>query len=44
VKGKKPQRQRRGERSELMDILIARQWTELLGPFPKDPSEVGGQR
>jgi len=37
-------RQRRGERSELMDILIAHQWTELLGPFPKDPSEVGGKR
>ena len=28
------------EPSELMDLLIARRWQELLGPFPKDPSEV----
>jgi ethylbenzene hydroxylase subunit beta/complex iron-sulfur molybdoenzyme family reductase subunit beta len=28
------------EPSELMDLLIARRWKELLGPFPKDPSEV----
>ena len=28
------------ELSELMDLLIARHWKELLGPFPKDPDEV----
>jgi len=28
------------EPSELMDLLIARQWKELLGPFVKDPTEV----
>jgi ethylbenzene hydroxylase subunit beta/complex iron-sulfur molybdoenzyme family reductase subunit beta len=28
------------EPSELMDLLIARSWKEILGPFPKDPSEV----
>jgi hypothetical protein len=28
------------EPSELMDLLIARQWKEILGPFAKDPSEV----
>ena len=35
-------RQRRGEHSELMDILIARRWNELMGEFGKDPAEVGG--
>jgi len=34
------ERKRQEGQSELMDILIARRWQELLGPFPKDPSEV----
>ena len=33
-------RRRKGENSELLVSLIGRRWTELLGPFPKDPSEV----
>jgi len=37
-------KRRQGQDSELMDILIARRWHQLLGPFPKDPSEVGGRR
>ncbi len=28
------------EPSELMDLLIARRWTDLLGPFSADPSEA----
>ena len=28
------------EPSELMDLLIARRWHELLGPFVKDPNEA----
>ncbi|HXG52761.1 MAG TPA: 4Fe-4S dicluster domain-containing protein [candidate division Zixibacteria bacterium] len=34
------EKKRKKEESELMDILIARRWQELLGPFPRDPSEV----
>lgn len=32
--------QRRTGSSELMDLLIAPRWQTLLGPWPKDPSEV----
>lgn len=35
-------RRRRGEKSELMDLLIAYRWTSLLGSFEKDPSETKG--
>jgi len=39
---------RRGERSELMDILIAYRWQDMFKPFVQDPGElerppVGGQ-
>ncbi|MFQ5514458.1 MAG: 4Fe-4S dicluster domain-containing protein [Myxococcota bacterium] len=34
------ERARRGEDSELMEILIAYQWKELLGPFDRDPAEI----
>ncbi len=34
------QKQRNGERSELMRLLISPQSTVFLGPFLKDPSEV----
>lgn len=34
------ERKRKKEESEIIDTLIARRWQELLGPFPKDPSEV----
>ncbi len=33
-------KRRAGRDSELTDLLIARRWPVLLGPFPKDPSEV----
>lgn len=33
-------RARRGEKSELMDLLIARRWSEMLGPFTTDPTEI----
>lgn len=33
-------KKRRGLGSELMDLLIAYQWTELLGPFDRDPVEI----
>lgn len=33
-------RKRRGEPSELSDILIARRWDELVGQFRTDPAEV----
>ncbi len=29
-----------GGKSELMDILIARQWTHMFGPFDKDPATL----
>jgi ethylbenzene hydroxylase subunit beta/complex iron-sulfur molybdoenzyme family reductase subunit beta len=31
------QRTRDGEKSELMEILIAKRWGEMFGPFDKDP-------
>ncbi len=37
-------KRRQGQESELMDLLIARRWVTMLGPFPKDPSEVGGKK
>ena len=33
-------KQKRGERSELVDTLIAYQWKEMLGPFTRDPVEL----
>jgi ethylbenzene hydroxylase subunit beta/complex iron-sulfur molybdoenzyme family reductase subunit beta len=33
-------KRRRGEPSALMDILIGYRWTELLGPFDRDPAEI----
>lgn len=30
----------RGEPSELMDILISRDWNDLLGPFTENPAEI----
>lgn len=34
------ERQRRGERSDLMWLLIAPRSSALMGPFPKDPSQA----
>jgi len=34
------EKKKQKEDSEIMDTLIVRRWQELLGPFPKDPSEV----
>jgi len=33
----------RGETSELMDMLIARDWNDLLGPFTGNPAELDRQ-
>jgi ethylbenzene hydroxylase subunit beta/complex iron-sulfur molybdoenzyme family reductase subunit beta len=33
-------RRRRGEASELMDLLIGYRWEEFLGPFTRDPAEI----
>jgi ethylbenzene hydroxylase subunit beta/complex iron-sulfur molybdoenzyme family reductase subunit beta len=33
-------RRRRGESSDLLDALIAREWKTLLGPFTADPAEI----
>ena len=33
------QRTRDGEKSELMEILIAKRWQEMFGPFSTDPIE-----
>lgn len=30
----------RGEDSELMDILISRDWNDLMGPFTRNPAEL----
>ncbi|MCZ7528435.1 MAG: respiratory nitrate reductase subunit beta [Acidimicrobiia bacterium] len=30
----------KGRRSELLDVLIARSWNDLLGPFDVDPGEL----
>jgi len=29
-----------GKKSELIDILIARDWQQLLGPYPQDPAAL----
>ena len=29
-----------GKKSELIDILIARDWQQLLGPYPQDPAKL----
>lgn len=34
------QRVRDGEKSELMEILIAKRWSEMLGPFDVDPVTI----
>ena len=34
------QRTRDGEKSELMEILIAKRWEEMFGPFSTDPIET----
>jgi hypothetical protein len=39
VKGEMEKR-RRGEPSELMDMLIVYHWQELFGPFVQDPAEI----
>jgi len=31
------QRTRDGEKSELMELLIAKRWNKMFGPFDKDP-------
>ncbi|MFQ5666129.1 MAG: 4Fe-4S dicluster domain-containing protein [Candidatus Binatia bacterium] len=33
-------KRKRGQPSELMDTLIAFHWTELLGPFDRDPASI----
>ena len=33
-------KRRRGENSELMEMLISKQWRDLLGPFQAEPREV----
>ena len=37
---KEREKVRNGRKSELMDILIARNWNDLLGPFPVDPGQL----
>jgi ethylbenzene hydroxylase subunit beta/complex iron-sulfur molybdoenzyme family reductase subunit beta len=34
------EKRRRGEPSELMDLLIGYRWTDLMGPFAKNPAEL----
>jgi len=34
------EKKRRGQESELMDILIMRRWQEALGPFTRNPTEI----
>jgi len=36
-------RVREGETSELMDLLIARKWLDMFGPFTRHPREVAAQ-
>jgi len=38
------ERVRAGGRSEILDTLIAREWKSLLGPFTREPAEVGEAR
>ena len=33
-------KKRRGEPSELMDILIARVWRDMFKPFDRDPADL----
>jgi nitrate reductase beta subunit len=33
-------RRQRGETSELLDVLIAYRWNDLLGPFTRDPADI----
>ena len=33
-------RVRRGEKSELMELLIAKKWSDMLGPFTTDPASI----
>ena len=34
------ERKKAGKESELMDLLIARDWKQLLGPYTQDPAEL----
>jgi len=34
-------KKRRGEPSELLDILIARVWRDMFKPFDRDPADLG---
>ena len=34
------ERTRRGETSELMDLLISRKWLDMFGPFNKHPRAI----
>jgi hypothetical protein len=38
--GAELEQRRRGDPSELMDILTMYRWTEALGPFARDPVEI----
>ena len=35
---------RAGEKSELMDLLIAYKWTEMFGGFDRDPATIEWKR
>ena len=37
-------KKKRGEESDLMDTLIARNWLDLFGPFTNSPKEVAEKR
>ena len=34
------EKRKRGEASELMDLLISRRWLDLFGPFTNQPKDV----
>ncbi|MGI9481911.1 MAG: 4Fe-4S dicluster domain-containing protein [Hyphomicrobiales bacterium] len=38
------EKKKRGEQSELMDVLIARNWLDLFGPFTNKPKDVAEKR
>jgi len=38
------EKSRRGEKSELMDLLIARKWLDMFGPFQKHPRDAARMR
>ena len=38
------ERNKRGEKSELMDLLIARKWLDMFGPFQKHPRDAARNR